>query len=54
MSQARGSSQEELPHRPEIGGGGREDLPAAQGQGRRLGGVTVHLRSGAAAQSARL
>ena len=38
---------------PEVGGGGREELPPAQGQGRHLGGVTPRLSSGAAAESAR-
>ena len=38
----------------EVRGGGQEELPHVQGQGLQLRGATMYLRSGVAAESARL
>ena len=38
----------------EVRGGGQEELPHVQGQGLQLRGATMYLKSGVAAESARL
>ena len=47
--EVRGGVWEELAH-VEVRGGIQEELPHIRGQGRRPGGATSHLRSGAAAK----